>query len=146
MYLGSGAWVHQMKVVHLSKKFLKNHWCIIIFLYRDLKTANILLDSLRKIYFITVSRKKFNWLTSHVCSDDHFSSQHNCAKLSDFGLAKDGLIGDKSHVSTRVMVTYGYAAPEHIATGNLVSDNPQSFCSYLTGQNYFQSLGQVSFG
>ena len=39
------------------------------------------------------------------------------AKLSDFGLAKDGPIGDKTHVSTRIMGTYGYAAPEYIMTG-----------------------------
>lgn len=39
------------------------------------------------------------------------------AKLSDFGLAKAGPTGDRSHVSTRVMGTQGYAAPEYIATG-----------------------------
>lgn len=39
------------------------------------------------------------------------------AKLSDFGLARDGPTGDKSHVSTRVIGTYGYAAPEYLATG-----------------------------
>ncbi|KAL6514147.1 putative serine/threonine-protein kinase pix13 [Orobanche hederae] len=33
------------------------------------------------------------------------------AKLSDFGLAKLGPTASKSHVSTRVMGTYGYAAP-----------------------------------
>jgi len=32
-------------------------------------------------------------------------------------LAKYGPEGDKSHVSTRVMGTFGYAAPEYIATG-----------------------------
>lgn len=42
------------------------------------------------------------------------------AKLSDFGLAKDGPVGDKSHVSTRIMGTYGYAAPEYIMTGNMI--------------------------
>ncbi|KAI7735441.1 hypothetical protein M8C21_024254, partial [Ambrosia artemisiifolia] len=58
-------------------------------IYRDFKTSNVLLDS-----------------------------DYN-AKLSDFGLAKDGPTGDKSHVSTRVMGTYGYAAPEYLATGHL---------------------------
>ncbi|KAG7951232.1 hypothetical protein I3843_13G155700 [Carya illinoinensis] len=45
------------------------------------------------------------------------------AKLSDFGLAKDGPEGDKSHVSTRIMGTYGYAAPEYIMTGHLSSSS-----------------------
>nr|GME01591.1 protein kinase APK1A, chloroplastic-like [Ipomoea batatas] len=58
-------------------------------IYRDFKTSNILLDL------------NYN------------------AKLSDFGLAKNGPTGDKSHVSTRVMGTYGYAAPEYLATGHL---------------------------
>ncbi|XP_074289947.1 receptor-like cytoplasmic kinase 176 [Silene latifolia] len=60
-------------------------------IYRDFKTSNVLLDS------------SYN------------------AKLSDFGLAKDGPTGDKSHVSTRVMGTYGYAAPEYLATGHLTA-------------------------
>lgn len=60
-------------------------------IYRDFKTSNILLDS------------SYN------------------AKLSDFGLAKDGPTGDKSHVSTRVMGTYGYTAPEYLATGHLTT-------------------------
>nr|KAJ0192341.1 hypothetical protein LSAT_V11C800400100 [Lactuca sativa] len=40
-------------------------------------------------------------------------------KLSDFGLAKLGPVNGESHVSTRIMGTYGYAAPEYIATGRL---------------------------
>lgn len=44
-------------------------------------------------------------------------SQEYNAKLSDFGLAKAGPQGDKTHVSTRVVGTYGYAAPEYVMTG-----------------------------
>lgn len=39
------------------------------------------------------------------------------AKLSDFGYAKAGPTGDHTHVSTQVMGTEGYAAPEYFATG-----------------------------
>ncbi|KAI7732860.1 hypothetical protein M8C21_009863, partial [Ambrosia artemisiifolia] len=60
-------------------------------IYRDFKASNILLDSDYK------------------------------AKLSDFGLAKDGPEGDDTHVSTRVMGTHGYAAPEYLMTGHLTA-------------------------
>jgi len=58
-------------------------------IYRDFKSSNILLD------------------------------EHWHPKLSDFGLAKLGPVGDKTHVSTRVMGTYGYCAPEYAMTGQL---------------------------
>ncbi|KAL9454430.1 hypothetical protein AB3S75_009927 [Citrus x aurantiifolia] len=60
-------------------------------IYRDLKAGNILLG------------KGFH------------------PKLSDFGLAKFGPTGDKSHVSTRVMGTHGYCAPEYATTGKLTA-------------------------
>jgi len=49
----------------------------------------------------------------------HF--QDYTAKLSDFGLAKEGPQGDATHVTTRVMGTHGYAAPEYILTGHLTA-------------------------
>ncbi|CAI5470982.1 unnamed protein product [Closterium sp. Yama58-4] len=60
-------------------------------IYRDFKTSNILVD------------REFN------------------AKLSDFGLARDGPQGGNTHVSTRVMGTFGYAAPEYVLTGHLTA-------------------------
>lgn len=45
--------------------------------------------------------------------------QSYTAKLSDFGLAKLGPSASRSHVTTRVMGTYGYAAPEYVATGKI---------------------------
>lgn len=42
-------------------------------------------------------------------------------KLSDFGLAKFGPTGDRSHVSTRVMGTHGYCAPEYAKSGKLTA-------------------------
>lgn len=66
-------------------------------------------------------------LNAHVCFI--FDFQDYTPKLSDFGLAKDGPEGDDTHVSTRVMGTQGYAAPEYIMTGtnshHLVQPCPQ---------------------
>ncbi|KAJ7964911.1 Protein kinase [Quillaja saponaria] len=84
------AWATRMTIaidVARGLSFLHNLNANVI--YRDIKAANILLDSDFK------------------------------AKLSDFGLARDGPTGDKTHVSTRVVGTQGYAAPEYVSTGRL---------------------------
>ncbi|XP_045826216.1 receptor-like cytoplasmic kinase 176 [Trifolium pratense] len=84
------SWKIRMKIALDSAKGLAFlHSDEVEVIYRDFKTSNILIDS-----------------------------DYN-AKLSDFGMAKDGPEGGKSHVSTRVMGTPGYAAPEYLATGHL---------------------------
>ncbi|KAL7087057.1 hypothetical protein ACP275_13G041700 [Erythranthe tilingii] len=60
-------------------------------IHRDFKSSNILLD------------KNFN------------------AKVSDFGLAKHGSEKAGGHVSTRVLGTQGYVAPEYALTGHLTT-------------------------
>lgn len=52
----------------------------------------------------------------HSFLPSHMQSYN--AKIADFGLAKLGPSGGESHVTTRVMGTYGYAAPEYVATGD----------------------------
>ncbi|XP_021827456.1 probable serine/threonine-protein kinase PBL19 [Prunus avium] len=62
-------------------------------IFRDFKSSNILLDE-----------------------------QWN-AKLSDFGMARLGPSEGLTHVSTAVVGTMGYAAPEYIQTGRLTAKN-----------------------
>nr|GMC48783.1 probable receptor-like protein kinase At5g47070 isoform X1 [Ipomoea batatas]GMD39081.1 probable receptor-like protein kinase At5g47070 isoform X1 [Ipomoea batatas] len=62
-------------------------------IFRDFKSSNILLDE-----------------------------QWN-AKLSDFGLARLGPAEGRTHVSTAVVGTMGYASPEYIQTGRLTFKN-----------------------
>ncbi|KAM7463523.1 hypothetical protein LguiA_031644 [Lonicera macranthoides] len=54
--------------------------------------------------------------SSNILLDDQWT-----AKLSDFGLARLGPTDGLSHVSTAVVGTVGYAAPEYIQTGRLTS-------------------------
>ncbi|KAG6407533.1 hypothetical protein SASPL_130525 [Salvia splendens] len=58
-------------------------------IYRDFKSSNVLLDT------------DFN------------------PRLSDFGLAREGPTGNRTHVSTAPVGTRGYAAPEYVETGHL---------------------------
>ncbi|XLT61990.1 hypothetical protein HN873_018514, partial [Arachis hypogaea] len=88
---GGLSWITRMKIAAGAARGLEYLHCKANppVIYRDLKSANILLDN------------DFN------------------PKLSDFGLAKLGPVGDNTHVSTRVMGTYGYCAPEYAMSGKL---------------------------
>ncbi|XP_021617751.1 receptor-like cytoplasmic kinase 176 isoform X4 [Manihot esculenta] len=87
------SWDLYVKVSHGAAKALAFLHYKADVIYRDFKTSNILLDS------------NYN------------------PKLTDLGLAKDGPIGCNTHVSTRVLGTEGYAAPEYIRTGHLTAKN-----------------------
>uniref|UniRef100_A0ACD5ZKT8 Uncharacterized protein n=1 Tax=Avena sativa TaxID=4498 RepID=A0ACD5ZKT8_AVESA len=90
--LASLPWSTRLKIaVGAAKGLAFLHEADTPVIYRDFKASNILLDS------------------------DY------TAKLSDFGLAKEGPKGDDTHVTTRVMGTHGYAAPEYILTGHLTA-------------------------
>ncbi|MED6205083.1 hypothetical protein PIB30_014771 [Stylosanthes scabra] len=91
-YLATLPWLKRIKIaIGAAKGLCFLHEEEKPVIYRDVKASNILLDA-----------------------------DYN-AKLSDFGLAIDGPEEDQTHVTTRVMGTRGYAAPEYIMTGHLTT-------------------------
>nr|VDD42095.1 unnamed protein product [Brassica oleracea] len=56
--------------------------------------------------------------SSNILLDDEFEAQANYVQVADFGLAR---LNDtaQSHISTRVMGTFGYLAPEYASSGKL---------------------------
>ncbi|XP_024932241.2 receptor-like serine/threonine-protein kinase ALE2 isoform X2 [Ziziphus jujuba] len=53
--------------------------------------------------------------SSNILLEDDFTP-----KVSDFGLARTAMDEENRHISTRVMGTFGYVAPEYAMTGHLL--------------------------
>ncbi|KAF7814035.1 putative receptor-like protein kinase [Senna tora] len=91
-YLAALPWLTRIKIaIGAAKGLAFLHEEEQPVIYRDFKASNILLDADYK------------------------------AKVSDFGLAIDGPEQNQTHITTRVMGTHGYAAPEYINTGHLTT-------------------------
>lgn len=64
-----------------------------------------------------------------ICFCIYLLQNYN-AKLSGFGLAMLGPSDGELYVETQVMGTYGYAAPEYVATGS------ETYLGHKTGQHW----------
>ncbi|AQK40533.1 putative serine/threonine-protein kinase PIX13 [Zea mays] len=75
----------------------------------------IAIGAARGLAFLHASEKQViyhDFKASNILLDVNYN-----AKLPGFGLDKLGPTSSNSHITTRVMGTYGYAAPEYVATG-----------------------------
>lgn len=84
-------WITRLKIMSDAAEGLEylHEGIEVQVIFRDFKSSNVLLDA------------------------------NMNAKLSDFGMAREGPTGDNTHVSTAPVGTYGYAAPEYVDTGHL---------------------------
>uniref|UniRef100_A0A7N2LJG2 Protein kinase domain-containing protein n=1 Tax=Quercus lobata TaxID=97700 RepID=A0A7N2LJG2_QUELO len=90
----------------------------------------IAIGAARGLAFLHTSDQQI--IHRNIKSSDILLDGSYTAKISDFGLAKLGPSASQTHVTTRVMGTYGYAAPEYVATGHLyVKSNVYSFGAVL---------------
>ncbi|XP_008241543.1 PREDICTED: probable LRR receptor-like serine/threonine-protein kinase At5g48740 isoform X3 [Prunus mume] len=86
------SWDSRLKIaIGAARGLAFLHTSEVQIIYRDFKTSNILLD------------ENYN------------------ARISDFGMAELGPIFVESHVSTRIVGTYAYAAPEYFGTGHVTT-------------------------
>ncbi|XP_076898305.1 putative serine/threonine-protein kinase PBL8 [Bidens hawaiensis] len=77
----------------------------------------IVLDAAKGLHYLHNTKTPVifrDFKTSNILLDENFN-----AKLSDFGLAKDGPTGQVTHISATVKGTYEYAAPEYLKNGHL---------------------------
>ncbi|KGN55628.2 probable serine/threonine-protein kinase PIX13 isoform X1 [Cucumis sativus] len=81
------------------------------------RRLKIAIGAARGLAFLHSSEKEViyrDFKASNILLDLNYNS-----KISDFGLARLGPTGEESHVTTRIMGTYGYVAPEYVSTGHL---------------------------
>lgn len=131
MPLGSlNSHIHGMLRNYLFRLYIRRIWCnqSWFLLCPDLPPGQQPLDWSTRIKILLGAAKGLEHL-HHNLNPPVINRDVKCAnillgagyhpKLSDFGLAKLGPTGDNTHVSTRVMGTPGYCAPEYLMTGKL---------------------------
>ncbi|KAH0910907.1 hypothetical protein HID58_034228 [Brassica napus] len=78
-----------------------------------LEVNDPLLEALK---LLLMQLKSLHFFIRPCLGHRHLLRSCSIRKLSDFGLVKDCSKGETSYVITRVMGTFGYAAPQYVST------------------------------
>ncbi|CAN6974436.1 unnamed protein product [Brassica rapa subsp. trilocularis] len=108
---------HLFTIKDITQRFGALLSAIVVAFFEDVRSHDCSMrhwDRTEEPFFLEL--KSLHFFIRPCLGHRHLLRSCSTRKLSDFGLVKDCSKGETSYVITRVMGTFGYAAPQYVST------------------------------